>query len=218
MNWAFGLSSFVFALNRLPHRPAVLVVRADVVEPHQFRFPLRRVKGEGVRLLGIPHPGAEGVPVPLVLRHAVGGADGDHRDDLLLLGHLGHRERPGRADDPEQEVDTVLLDVPLRQVHRFLDVRLVVGGKQLELLPEDAALRVDLLDGLLRAKLAPLPEVFRASRQGIHPPQLDRVRRGRRGRQHQQHRYRNCRLPHSVPPSPFDLVVRAASPPSGEGR
>ena len=151
-------------LEEVPHRPAVLVVRPDVVELRQVLVLRGRVQRQGVGFLRVAGPGAERVPVPLLLGQGVGGAHGVHEDHLLLLGDLGDREGPRRAHHAEQEVHLVLLDVPLGQGTEFLDVRLVVGHQQLELLPEDAALRVDLLDRELRSLLARDPEVRGATR------------------------------------------------------
>ena len=77
----------------------------------------------------------------------VGVAAGDDVQDVLLVRHLGHRERQRRVDVAEQEVDLVALDQLARLLHRGAGVAAGrVLDQQLDLAAEDAALGVDLLD------------------------------------------------------------------------
>ena len=170
-------------------RVAEGVVGSDVVPLLAGVLDDRRRHRVGLHLRRVAD--AEHVPVAARASDGVGVAAGDHVQDALLAGDLGHGQRQGRIDVAEQEADLVAVD----QLSRLLDRRtgVAAGGildEELDLPTENAALGVDLLDRQLAADHLVLADRGIGARERIVEADLHRVcgahRNDERRRQLQQ--------------------------------
>ena len=115
--------------------------------------------------------------------HELGARDRVPVDDLVLLGHVHHRQRGAAGHGPDEELDVVLEDQLLGLAHGGGGLGLVVLRDDLDLVAEHAALGVQLLDGELDRHRLVLSVALEDADLGAEVTDLDdllRVRRRRR--------------------------------------
>src|SRR5436309_2596797 len=93
----------------------------------------------------------EVVLVELRGAHELGARDRVPVDRLVLLGDVHHRQGRAARDGADQQLHVVLQDELLGLAHRRRGLGLVVLGDDLDLVAQDAALDVELLDRHLHA-------------------------------------------------------------------
>ena len=93
----------------------------------------------------------EVILVELRRAHELGAGDRVPVDGLVLLGDVHHRQRRAAGDGADQQLHVVLKDQLLGLADGRGGLGLVVLGDDLDLVAEDAALGVQLLDGHLDA-------------------------------------------------------------------
>ena len=106
---------------------------------HRVRFHPRRVAD------------AIDVPVAVLAGDRIGVTAGDDVQNLLFGGDLRYRRGDAGIHVADNEIDVVALDQLACLLHAGADVIGRVFDQQLDLPPEDAALGVDLLDGVFGA-------------------------------------------------------------------
>ena len=116
--------------------------------------------------------------------HELGARDRVPVDGLVLLGDVHHRQRRAAGDGADQQLHVVLQDELLGLADGRRGLGLVVLGDDLDLVAEDAALGVQLLDRHLHAPRLVLAVALEDADLGAEVADLDdlRLRDGRRRR------------------------------------
>ena len=168
---AFGAEQLLEHRHR---RLAIFVVRRDR-RPSLGRQ-LGRLIGQHRRLLVVRGAQAEGVAIALRPCDGVGQRLARDEQNLLLLGEIRDRKADIGEERSRQQRHAVVRHEFVGRRHRLGRLAAVILRDDLELLPIDAALGVDLLDGELPALAIGLGE-GRQRRIAVDLADLDRVGR-----------------------------------------
>ena len=123
---------------------------------------------------------AERVAVAVLPGDLVGQRFGGEEEHLLLAGELGDGEADMGQKCAGDQIDALAGDEVLGHAHGVTRIGTVVARNHLDLLAEQAALRVDLLDRELPTLLVRI-EKGRLRLVAVHLADLDRLRRSQRG-------------------------------------